>query len=59
LINVADSHPRRSLARAVYRQRAAFHVPTIIAGVTVLEMAQGDGVLTTAQIEGDDRRRED
>jgi hypothetical protein len=26
-------------------------VPTIIAGVTVLEMAQGDGVLTPAQIE--------
>jgi imidazolonepropionase-like amidohydrolase len=36
--------------------KGAFHVPTIIAGVTVLEMAQrdmarGDGVLTTAQIE--------
>ena len=26
-------------------------MPTIIAGVTVLEMAQGDGVLTPAQIE--------
>jgi len=31
--------------------KGAFHVPTIIAGVTVLEMAQGDGVLTPAQIE--------
>jgi imidazolonepropionase-like amidohydrolase len=31
--------------------KGAFHVPTIIAGVTVLEMAQDDGVLTTAQIE--------
>jgi len=31
--------------------KGAFHVPTIIAGVTVLEMAQGDGLLTTAQIE--------
>ena len=26
-------------------------MPTIIAGATVLEMAQGDGLLTTAQIE--------
>ena len=26
-------------------------MPTIIAGVTVLEMAQGDGLLATAQIE--------
>ena len=63
LINVADSDPRRSLARAVPTRtrdarsldclspKSAFHVPTIIAGVTVLEMAQGDGVLTTAQIE--------
>ena len=40
--------------------KGAFHVPTIIAGVTVLEMAQADGLLTPAQIEkGDDRRRED
>jgi len=31
--------------------KGAFHVPTIIAGVTVLEMAQGDGLLTPAQIE--------
>jgi imidazolonepropionase-like amidohydrolase len=31
--------------------KGAFHVPTIIAGVTVLEMAQGDGMLTPAQIE--------
>jgi len=31
--------------------KGAFHVPTIIAGVTVLEMAQGDGLLATAQIE--------
>jgi imidazolonepropionase-like amidohydrolase len=31
--------------------KGAFHVPTIIAGVTVLEMAQGDDVLTPAQIE--------
>ena len=31
--------------------KGAFHVPTIIAGVTVLEMAQGDGLLTVAQIE--------
>jgi imidazolonepropionase-like amidohydrolase len=31
--------------------KGAFHVPTIIAGVTVLEMAQGDGLLTAAQIE--------
>jgi imidazolonepropionase-like amidohydrolase len=31
--------------------KGAFHVPTIIAGVTVLEMAKGDGVLTPAQIE--------
>src|SRR5580692_5504384 len=31
--------------------KGAFHVPTIIAGVTVLEMAQGDGLLTSAQIE--------
>ena len=31
--------------------KGAFHVPTIIAGVTVLEMAQEDGVLTAAQIE--------
>jgi imidazolonepropionase-like amidohydrolase len=31
--------------------KGAFHVPTIIAGVTALEMAQGDGVLTPAQIE--------
>jgi imidazolonepropionase-like amidohydrolase len=31
--------------------KGAFHMPTIIAGVTVLEMAQGDGVLTPAQIE--------
>ena len=29
--------------------KGAFHVPTIVAGVTVLEMAQGDGVLTPAQ----------
>jgi len=31
--------------------KGAFHVPTIIAGVTVLEMAQEDGLLTPAQIE--------
>jgi imidazolonepropionase-like amidohydrolase len=31
--------------------KSAFHVPTIIAGVTVLEMAQADGLLTPAQIE--------
>src|SRR5215468_2609373 len=31
--------------------KGAFHVPTIIAGVTVLEMAQCAGVLTPAQIE--------
>jgi imidazolonepropionase-like amidohydrolase len=31
--------------------KGAFHVPTIIAGVTVLEMAQRDGMLTEAQIE--------
>jgi imidazolonepropionase-like amidohydrolase len=31
--------------------KGAFHVPTIIAGVTVLEMAQRDGMLTPAQIE--------
>ena len=31
--------------------KGAFHVPTIIAGVTVLEMAQRDGMLTAAQIE--------
>ena len=31
--------------------KGAFHVPTIIAGVTVLEMAQEDGLLTKAQIE--------
>ena len=31
--------------------KGAFHVPTIIAGVTVLEMAQTDGLLMPAQIE--------
>jgi imidazolonepropionase-like amidohydrolase len=31
--------------------KGAFHVPTIIAGATVLEMAQDDGLLTAAQIE--------
>jgi imidazolonepropionase-like amidohydrolase len=31
--------------------KGAFHVPTIIAGVTVLEMARRDGMLTAAQIE--------
>ena len=31
--------------------KGAFHVPTIIAGVTVLDMAQGAGLLTSAQIE--------
>ena len=31
--------------------KGAFHLPTIIAGVTVLEMAQEDGLLTAAQIE--------
>ena len=31
--------------------KGAFHVPTIIAGVTVLEMAQRDGMLTAPQIE--------
>ena len=31
--------------------KGAFHVPTIIAGVTVLEMAQEDSLLTPAQIE--------
>ena len=31
--------------------KGAFHVPTIIAGVTVLEMAQADDLLTPAQIE--------
>jgi len=35
----------------LFIEKGAFHVPTIIAGVTVLEMAQGDGLLTTAQIE--------
>jgi imidazolonepropionase-like amidohydrolase len=35
----------------LFLAKGAFHVPTIIAGVTVLEMAQGDGVLTPAQIE--------
>jgi hypothetical protein len=38
-----------TLARAVHRQ-GAFHVPTIVAGVTVLEMALDDGVLTPTQI---------
>jgi imidazolonepropionase-like amidohydrolase len=31
--------------------KGAFHVPTIVAGITVLEMAQCAGVLTPAQIE--------
>jgi imidazolonepropionase-like amidohydrolase len=31
--------------------KGAFHLPTIIAGVTVLEMAQSDDLLTAAQIE--------
>jgi len=36
----------------LFLQRGAFHVPTIIAGVTVLGMAQaGNGVLTPAQAE--------
>jgi imidazolonepropionase-like amidohydrolase len=35
----------------LFIEKGAFHVPTIIAGVTVLEMAQGDGLLTQAQIE--------
>jgi hypothetical protein len=29
--------------------KGAFHVPTIIAGVTVLEMAQADGLLTRSK----------
>jgi imidazolonepropionase-like amidohydrolase len=31
--------------------KGAFHVPTIIAGVTAMEMARADGILTAAQIE--------
>ena len=33
----------------LFLERRAFHTPTIIAGVTVLEMAQRGGVLTPAQ----------
>jgi hypothetical protein len=39
------------IARSSCSSPEAFHVPTIVAGVTALEMAQGDGVLTPAQIE--------
>jgi imidazolonepropionase-like amidohydrolase len=40
--------------------KGAFHVPTIIAGVTVLEMAPGRRpVDDSANREGDDRRRKD
>jgi imidazolonepropionase-like amidohydrolase len=35
----------------LFLARRAFHTPTIIAGMTVLEMAQGGGVLTPAQTE--------
>jgi imidazolonepropionase-like amidohydrolase len=35
----------------LFLERGAFHTPTIIAGVTVLEMAQRSGVLTPAQTE--------
>jgi len=35
----------------LFLAKGAFHVPTIIAGVTVMEAAQADGVLTAAQIE--------
>ncbi|HTV88291.1 MAG TPA: amidohydrolase family protein, partial [Stellaceae bacterium] len=35
----------------LFLDRGAFHTPTIIAGVTVLEMAKGGGVLTPAQTE--------
>jgi imidazolonepropionase-like amidohydrolase len=35
----------------LFLARRAFHTPTIIAGVTVLEMAQRGGVLTPAQTE--------
>ncbi|MHB8529656.1 MAG: metal-dependent hydrolase family protein [Caulobacteraceae bacterium] len=35
----------------LFLERRAFHVPTIIAGMTVLEMARAGGVLTPAQSE--------
>src|SRR5215471_16370836 len=35
----------------LFLERGAFHTPTIIAGVTVLEMAQAGGVLSPAQAE--------
>lgn len=35
----------------LFLERGAFHTPTIIAGVTVLEMAQRSGILTPAQAE--------
>jgi imidazolonepropionase-like amidohydrolase len=35
----------------LFLARRAFHTPTIIAGMTVLEMARGGGVLTPAQTE--------
>lgn len=35
----------------LFLEQGAFHTPTIIAGVTVLEMAQRSGVLTPAQTE--------
>lgn len=35
----------------LFLERGAFHTPTIIAGMTVLEMAQRGGVLTPAQTE--------
>jgi imidazolonepropionase-like amidohydrolase len=35
----------------LFLARGAFHVPTIIAGVTAMEMARADGVLSPAQIE--------
>jgi hypothetical protein len=39
-----------SIRSLVHRQRR-FSLPTMIAGVTALEMVLGDGVLTPAQIE--------
>lgn len=35
----------------LFLERGAFHTPTIVAGMTVLEMAQRSGVLTPAQAE--------
>lgn len=35
----------------LFLEKRAYHVPTIIAGMTVLEMAKGQNILTPAQIE--------